>query len=64
MLAEALKIEEPVARTLVKGGFATVDSFLDVEPQDIADASGIDLEKAKSIQDAARKEHEKNMAST
>jgi N utilization substance protein A len=64
VLAEALKIEEPIARTLVKGGFATVDSFLDVEPQDIADASGIDLEKAKSIQDAARKEHEKNMAST
>src|SRR3984885_15264549 len=37
VLAEALKIEETVARTLVKGGFASVDAFLDVEPQDIAD---------------------------
>lgn len=64
VLADALKIEEAVARTLVKGGFASVDAFLDVEPQDIADSAGIDLEKAKSIQDAARKEHEKNMAST
>ena len=64
VLAEALKIEEAVARTLVKGGFASVDAFLDVEPQDIADTVGIDLEKAKAIQDAARKEHEKNMAST
>lgn len=63
-LADALKIDEAVARTLVKGGFASVDAFLDVEPQDIADSAGIDLEKAKSIQDAARKEHDKNMAST
>ena len=64
ILADALKIDEAVARTLVKGGFASIDAFLDVEPQDIADSAGIDLEKAKSIQDAARKEHEKNMAST
>ena len=64
VLAGALKIEESVARTLVKGGFASVDAFLDVEPQDIADSVGIDLEKAKSIQEAARKEHEKTMAST
>ena len=64
VLAQALKIEETVARSLVKGGFASVDAFLDVEPQDIADSVGIDLEKAKSIQEAARKEHEKNMAST
>lgn len=63
VLADALKIEESVAHTLVKGGFATVDSFLDVEPQDIADSVGIDLENAKAIQEAARK-HEKNMAST
>jgi len=59
VLAEALKIEEPVARTLVKGGFASIDAFLDVEPQDIADSVGIDLDKAKAIQEAARKEHEK-----
>ena len=64
VLAEALKIEEPIAHTLVKGGFASIDAFLDVDPQDIADTVGIDLEKAKSIQEAARKEHEKTMAST
>ncbi|HWB58557.1 MAG TPA: transcription termination factor NusA [Chthoniobacteraceae bacterium] len=64
VLADSLKIEEAVARSLVKGGFASVDAFLDVEPQDIADSVGIDLEKAKSIQEAARKEHEKSMAST
>lgn len=63
-LAQSLQIEETIARNLVKGGFASVEAFLDVEPQDIADTVGIDLVKATEIQDAARKEHEKNMAST
>lgn len=63
-LAQTLKIEESIARNLVKGGFASIDAFLDVEPQDIADTVGIDLEKATAIQEAARKEHEKTMAPT
>jgi N utilization substance protein A len=64
VLATKLSIEEPVARSLVKGGFASIDAFLDVEPQDIADSVGIELDKAKEIQEAARKEHEKTLAST
>ena len=34
------------------------------EPQDIADLLGVDLEAATTIQNAARREYEKNMAST
>jgi N utilization substance protein A len=58
-LAEQLKIEEALAVNLVKGGMATVDMLVAVEPQDIADVLGIDLEQAASIQGAARAEHEK-----
>lgn len=64
VLAEKLKVDEALASSLVKGGFASIDAFLDVEPQDIAGAGGIDLEKAKEIHETARKEHEKSMAST
>ena len=64
VLAQALQIDETVARNLVKGGFASIDAFLDVEPQDIADTVGIDLEQAKTIHETARKEHEKSMAAT
>jgi len=64
VLAQALQIEETIARNLVKGGFASIDAFLDVEPQDIADTVGIDLEQAKAIHETARKEHEKSLAPT
>lgn len=64
VLAEKLQLDEALAVSIVKGGFASIDAFLDVEPQDIADATGIDLEKAKEIHETARKEHEKSMAST
>jgi N utilization substance protein A len=58
-LAAQLKIEEALAVNLVKGGMATVDMLVAVEPQDIADVLGIDLPQAASIQGAARAEHEK-----
>jgi len=64
VLAKTLAIDEAIARNLVKGGFASIDAFLDVDPQDIADTVGIDLEQAKAIHDTARKEHEKSLAST
>ena len=64
VLAQSLQIEETIARNLVKGGFASIDAFLDVEPQDIADTVGIDLEQAKAIHETARKEHEKSLAPT
>ncbi|MGB8356900.1 MAG: transcription termination factor NusA [Chthoniobacteraceae bacterium] len=64
VLAAGLQIDETVARNLVKGGFASIDAFLDVEPQDIADTVGIDLEQAKAIHETARKEHEKSLAAT
>ena len=61
---EKLNLDEATATTLVRGGIASLESMLEVEPQDVADILGIDLEKAKEIHETARKEHEKSMASS
>ena len=54
LLATSLSIDEPTAIKLVKGGFLALDSLSDVEPQDIADAIGLDLEQATKIHTAAK----------
>jgi len=59
ILSEKLGIDDAMATTLCKGGLVNIDGILEVEPQDIADILGIDLEKAQAIQEAAKKEHEK-----
>lgn len=53
-MATALNIDEPTASQLVKGGFHAVESLCDVEPQDLVDAIGLDLEKATGIHTAAK----------
>jgi N utilization substance protein A len=53
-LAAPLKIDQETAVKLVKGGLATIDTISEVEPQDIADAIGIDLEAATAIHNAAK----------
>ncbi len=62
VLADALQIEAATATLLVKGGMASLDTLIDVEAQDIADAIGIELEQAESIHAAAKRAHEKNLA--
>jgi N utilization substance protein A len=57
-LAGPLQIDEPTAMALVKGGMASLDTIVEVEPQDIADAIGIELEKASEIHAAAKRAHE------
>jgi N utilization substance protein A len=63
--AAALQITEEAASKLVNAGMNSIEVVATgCEPQDIADLLGVDLEAATTIQNAARKEYEKNMAST
>ena len=55
ILATALGIEQPLAEELVKNGFVNVEALLDVEPPDLAEALGIDADKAQAIHDAAKR---------
>lgn len=57
-LAVPLQIDQATAVTLVKGGLATIDTIIEVEPQDIADAIGIELEAATAIHAAAKRAHD------
>ncbi len=57
-LAGPLQIDEPTAIALVKGGMASLDTIVEVDPQDIADAIGIELDKANEIHAAAKRAHE------
>ncbi len=63
-LANVLQVDEATGRALVKGGLMNLDGVLEVEPQDIADILGIELEKAQAIHDTARREHDKSFAAT
>jgi N utilization substance protein A len=56
-LMDALKIDEVTATALVKNGLAALDTIVDVDPQDIADAIGVDLAKATEIHEAAKGVH-------
>lgn len=53
-IAITLNIDEPTANQLVKGGFHTVESLCEVEPQDLVDAIGLELEQATAIHTAAK----------
>ncbi|HEV7869065.1 MAG TPA: transcription termination factor NusA [Chthoniobacteraceae bacterium] len=56
-LADALQIDEPTATSLVKGGLASLDVIVEVEPQDVADAIGVELDRATEIHAAAKLAH-------
>jgi N utilization substance protein A len=62
VMAEKLGIDAATATALCKGGLVNIDGILEVEPQDIADILGIELDKAQAIQESAKKEHEKMAA--
>jgi len=57
-LAASLQVDEASATALVRGGLANLDTIVEVDPQDIADTLGIELEKATEIHNAARRAHE------
>ena len=62
-LAKTLKIDEVTARSLARAGVNSIEGLLEVDPEDIAGILEVDVERAREIHDAARKEHEKKMAS-
>jgi len=62
-LANALKIDENTARSLARAGVNSVEGILEVDPEDIAEILDVEIEKARGIHDAARKEQEKKLAS-
>ncbi len=57
-LAIPLQVDQDTAVALVKGGLATLDTIIEVDPQDIADAIGIELDAATAIHAAAKRAHE------
>ena len=59
IMAEKLAIAPATATAQCKGGLVNVDAILEVDPQDIADILGIDLDKAQAIHESAKNEHEK-----
>lgn len=52
-LAQVKGISRELAETLVKAGFLTVEGILAAEEKDLAETTGLDLETAKAIHDAA-----------
>lgn len=56
-LSDSLKIDEPTALALVNGGMGNVEVLLTAEAGDIADATGVDAEKAAQILESARALH-------
>ncbi|MDD5349116.1 MAG: transcription termination factor NusA [Chthoniobacteraceae bacterium] len=61
-LAAALKIDEAIARKLITAGMNSAEVIVGAEPQDIADATGVDLEQAQAIYNAAQTEYQKGGA--
>ena len=62
-LAKTLNIDEETARSLAKAGMNSVDGILETDPKDIAEMLQVDLERAREIQESAKKEHERKLAS-
>src|SRR5580692_3243182 len=62
-LAKTLKIDEVTARSLARAGVNRIEGLLEVDPEDIAGILDVDVERAREIHDAARREYEKKMAS-
>ena len=58
-LAAALKVDEAIARKLITAGMNSAEVIVGAEPQDIADATGVDLEQAQAIYNAAQSEYQK-----
>jgi transcription termination/antitermination protein NusA len=62
-LAKTLNIDEETARSLARAGMNSVDGILEADPNDIAELLQIDAGQAQKIQESAKKEHERKLAS-
>jgi len=59
-LATALNIDEETAHQLITGGLTSVEGILSAEPEDIAEATGVDIAKANEIYSAAQAAYNKS----
>jgi transcription termination/antitermination protein NusA len=62
-LAKTLNIDEETARSLARAGMNSIDGILEADPNDIAEIAMIDPERVRQIQESAKKEHERKLAS-
>jgi transcription termination/antitermination protein NusA len=62
-LAKTLNIDEETARSLARAGMNSIDGILEADPNDIAELLQIDAGQAQKIQESAKKEHERKLAS-
>jgi transcription termination/antitermination protein NusA len=62
-LAKTLDIDEETARLLASAGVNSIDGILETDPRDIAEILQVDLDRARQIHEAAKKEHDRKMAS-
>ncbi|MBV9876493.1 MAG: transcription termination/antitermination protein NusA [Verrucomicrobia bacterium] len=62
-LAKTLNIDEETARSLARAGMNSIDGILEADPNDIAELLQIDIGQAQKIQESAKKEHERKLAS-
>jgi len=62
-LAKTLNIDEETARSLARAGMNSIDGILEADSNDIAEIAMIDPERARQIQESAKKEHERKLAS-
>jgi transcription termination/antitermination protein NusA len=62
-LAKTLNIDEETARLLASAGVNSIDGILETDPKDIAEILQVDIDRARQIHEAAKKEHDRKMAS-
>jgi len=62
-LAKTLNIDEEIARLLASAGVNSIDGVLETDPKDIAEILQGDIDRARLIHEAAKKEHDRKMAS-
>jgi transcription termination/antitermination protein NusA len=62
-LAKTLNIDEETARSLARAGMNSIDGIFEADPNDIAELLQIDVGQAQKIQESAKKEHERKLAS-
>lgn len=58
-LATALNIDEDTAHQLITAGMNSLEGIISAEPEDIAEATGVDLDKANAIYSAAQAAYNK-----
>lgn len=58
-LADSLNIDDAIAHQLITSGMNSIEVIVSAEPQDIAEVTGVSLEKAQDIYNTARALHDK-----